>query len=78
MVIETHGVTIPDEPKITADMGIIYNGNGKRNALTDPFNEYEGKITIETRGSSSSMFEKKNYGFKTIDSAGADTKCCLD
>lgn len=26
VVINTHGQTIPDEPKITADMGVIDNG----------------------------------------------------
>ena len=31
VVINTHGQTIPDYPKITADMGIIYDGAGVRN-----------------------------------------------
>ncbi|MBC6949666.1 hypothetical protein DWB58_17200, partial [candidate division KSB1 bacterium] len=33
VVIDTHGQAIPDEPKIAADMGIIYNGPGVRNNL---------------------------------------------
>lgn len=70
VVIDTHGQTIPDEPKITADMGIIDNGVGVRNNLTDAFNGYKGKIGIEIRGSSSQMFPKKQYGFETRDSVG--------
>ncbi|HEX7358119.1 MAG TPA: hypothetical protein VF270_10460, partial [Ignavibacteriaceae bacterium] len=33
VVINTNGQIIPDEIKITADMGIIYNGEGVRNFL---------------------------------------------
>ncbi|MDW7680799.1 MAG: hypothetical protein SCK70_09555 [bacterium] len=51
IVIDTFGQDIPDEPKITAHMGIIYNGENVRNAITDPFNNYDGMIGIETRGS---------------------------
>ncbi len=65
VVINTQGQTIPDEPKIMADMGIIYNGPGERNYLSDAFNEYEGKIGIEIRGSSSQMFPKKQYAVET-------------
>ncbi|MFA5803963.1 MAG: CotH kinase family protein [Melioribacteraceae bacterium] len=77
VVINTHGQTIPDEPKITADMGIIDNGPGIRNNLTDPFNAYNGKIGIELRGHSSQMFEKKQYGIETRDNAGNDLKVSL-
>jgi len=70
VVIDTHGQTILDEPKITADMGIIDNDVGVRNNLTDQFNGYKGKIGIEIRGSSSQMFPKKQYGFETRDSVG--------
>ncbi|MBL0335065.1 MAG: hypothetical protein IPP73_07040 [Chitinophagaceae bacterium] len=28
VVINTHGVEILDDPKIEADMGIVYNGEG--------------------------------------------------
>lgn len=58
-VINTNGQEIIDDIKITADMGIIYNGEGIRNNLTDSFNNYNGKIGIEIRGSSSQMFPKK-------------------
>jgi len=70
VVINTYWQTIPDSPKIKADMGIIYNGEGKINKLTDDFNNYNGKIGIEIRGSSSQMFPKKSYGFETWDTSG--------
>ncbi|MBK8952301.1 MAG: hypothetical protein IPM85_08480 [Chitinophagaceae bacterium] len=49
--INTNGQTIIDDPKIMADMGIIYNGPGVRNNITDPFNHYNGKVGIEVRDS---------------------------
>jgi hypothetical protein len=66
VVVNTNGQTIVDEPKIIANMGIIWNGPGKRNTLNDPMNNYNGKIGIEIRGSSSQyFFPKKSYGFET-------------
>lgn len=64
------GQGIPDDPKLTATMGVIDNGSGNRNNLTDPFNNYNGSIGIETRGESSQMFPKKSYAFETRDAAG--------
>lgn len=77
VVINTNGQIIPDDYKITADMGIIYNGPGVRNNLTDPFNHYDGKIGIELRGSSSQMFPKKPYGLETRDTSGEDLDVSL-
>jgi hypothetical protein len=77
IVIDTHGQTIADEPKISADMGIIYNGEGVRNSISDPFNNYQGKIGIEIRGSSSQMFPKKQYAVETRDTAGNDASVSL-
>lgn len=71
VVINTNGQTIADEPKIIASMGIIDNGSGVRNNVTDPFNNYDGKIGIEIRGSSSQSFPKKQYGVELRDAAGA-------
>jgi len=65
IVINTNGQEIIDEPKIMADMGIIYNGEGERNNLIDEFNHYNGKIGIEIRGSSSQQFPKKSYAVET-------------
>ncbi|MEJ5261140.1 MAG: CotH kinase family protein [Ignavibacterium sp.] len=77
VVINTNGQVIPDDYKITADMGIIYNGEGVRNYITDPFNHYNGKIGIELRGSSSQQFPKKQYGVETRDSLGNDLAVSL-
>jgi hypothetical protein len=52
-------------------MGIIYNGPGVRNYMTDPFNEFDGNIGIEKRGSSSQMFPKKQWGLEARDNFGA-------
>ena len=72
IVILTNGQEIPDAEKITADMGIIYNGEGVRNNISDPFNNYNGKIGIEIRGSSSQQFPKKQYAVETRDLSGND------
>ena len=58
VVIDTDGIGIPDEPKIDALMGIIYNGPGQINHLNDPFNEFDGQIAIEKRGSSSARLRQ--------------------
>lgn len=71
VVINTAGsVPIPNEPKVDATMGIIYNGMGSINSLSDPFNEFDGNIGIEIRGSSSSTFPKKQWGLETRDPSG--------
>lgn len=71
IVINTlEGSEIFDEPRITAHMGIIDNGPGKRNNLSDDFNHYNGQISIEIRGASSQSFPKKNYGFETQNENG--------
>ena len=69
-IINTQEQIIQDEPKITADMGIIDNEEGKTNYITDSYNIYNGKIGIEIRGHSSQMFPKKQYGIELRDSAG--------
>ncbi len=78
IVINTHGKAIPDRYRIFVDMGIIYNGEGNRNYLTDSFNHYDGKINIEIRGSSSQyFFNKKQYAFETQDSSGNNLNVSL-
>ncbi len=56
---------IVDEPKRTAHLGIIWNGDGAINHLADPFNDYNGQIGIEIRGSSSQWFPKNNFAVET-------------
>jgi len=75
--INTHGRDIRDEFRIPANMGIIYNGEGLRNNLTDSLNEYNGKISIELRGSSTLQFPKKQYAVETQDSVGNNLNVSL-
>jgi hypothetical protein len=64
------GVPIPDNPRVFGTMKIIFRGPGQRNYLTDQNNtkylNYNGRINIEVRGSSSQAFAKKQYGFSTL------------
>ena len=78
LVIDTNKRDILDDPKIQADLGIIDNGVGKRNTITDAYNNFKGKIGIELRGSSSQWYSpKKSYGFETRDAAGANLDVSL-
>lgn len=78
VVINTSGQFIPDEPKITAHMGIINNGPGLQNNLTDTFTDYNGYIGIEMRGKSSlGLFPKKAYSVETRDSLGENLNVSL-
>jgi hypothetical protein len=77
VVINTLGQTIIDDPRIVCDMGIINNGFGFINSINDPFNNYNGKISIEYRGSSSQSFPKKSYALETQDSIGNNNNVSL-
>jgi len=78
VVINTSaGETIMDEPKITADMKIIYHGASSMNYVSDSGNVYTGKIGIEIRGRYSASLPQKPYGFETRDSAGNNRNVSL-
>ena len=65
VVINTNGKIIVDNPRIVCDMGIIHNSSNL-NQISDQFNNYNGKISIEIRGSSSQeIFPKKSYSLET-------------
>ena len=49
-------------------MGVIDNGFGSRNYLSDPFNAYNGKISLNLRGSSKMFQPKKSYKISFLDS----------
>lgn len=71
VIINTDGgVPIPDEPKVLATMKIIWHQDGSRNYLSDinnpEFLNYDGRIGIERRGTSSQMPNKKPYGLTTL------------
>jgi len=70
VIINTDGGTpIIDNPRVLASMKIICRGPGERNYVADQDNplylNYDGRIDIEIRGSSSQESNKKNYGFTT-------------
>ena len=65
--INTNGVEIVDEPKISADFTI----SDKDETL------FSGKMGIEIRGSSSQLFPKKSFGFETWDAEGNDQDVSL-
>ncbi len=71
IIINTNGQEIIDDPKIMAGMGIIWNGDGVRNNITDIYNHYDGKIGIEIRGQSSQMFPMKSYSIELWNSSGS-------
>ncbi len=77
VVIDTNGQLIPDEPRIVAEMGIIYNEPEKRNTITDEYNHYNGRINIELRGNSSLEFPKKSYALETQKSNGDNNNVSL-
>jgi len=77
LVINTNGQEIPDEPKMTAQLGIIYNGEGQINNINDPFNDYDGFIGIELRGQTSMFFPKKPLGFETRNEDGTNNNVSI-
>ena len=77
--VNTKGKVIVNEPKILADMELIYNGIGKTNGVSDKPTGYLGKTGIEFRGSTSQqLFPKKPYGFELwVDSTEKSRKVAL-
>ncbi|MCX6302047.1 MAG: CotH kinase family protein [Bacteroidia bacterium] len=70
VIINTNNVPIVDNPRVVGTMKIIYKGKGERNYMTDQntaaYLNYNGKIDIEIRGSSSQYnIKKMHYGFST-------------
>ncbi|MFC2132856.1 CotH kinase family protein, partial [Bacteroidota bacterium] len=80
VVINTGGVTIPDEPRIIAHMGIIDNPDTNLNYVFDSYNEYDGRISIEKRGHSSQFLfpdGKISYALETQDEEGNNNNISL-
>lgn len=73
VIINTNGAVIPDDPKITANMKIIFNGSGQINRMSDQNFHFDGIIGIERRGSSSQFIsDKKPYSIEVRDLVGND------
>ena len=78
MIIDTDGQQIPNEPRITARMGLIDNSPGGYNSMKDAFNEYDGQISIETRGESSLwLYPKSSYSIETQTDSGTNNNISL-
>jgi subtilisin-like proprotein convertase family protein len=77
VIINTNNQEIVQTGKITANMGIIYNGTGVRNYVTDSLNNYNGYIGIEIRGNFSSSLPQLPYDIETRDSLGNNLNVSL-
>lgn len=77
VLLETNGLEIPEDEKITIDMQLIYHGPGVINHIDDNVYNYNGQVRIEKRGSSSIVFPKSSYSFETVDSTGANLNVSL-
>lgn len=70
LITTDKGIEIRDSPRVLANMKIIYRGDGSRNFIIDQntpgYLNYNGRISIEIRGSSSQFLSKKQYGLTTI------------
>jgi len=77
IIINTNGQYIQPDVKITADMGIVYNGEGVANSISNPFNHYYGKIGIEIRGQSSQGFPMNSYNVELRDEQGNEKNSSL-
>jgi subtilisin-like proprotein convertase family protein len=76
VIINTNNQNIGDT-KIMVGLGIIYNGVGQRNNLTDPCNNFNAKALIHIRGNSTRYFEKKSFSLETHDISGIKLKASI-
>ena len=72
VVIDTHDVEIPDEPKVPGEMRVFAGG-----ALDSGQPELEGHLGIERRGHSSQRFAKQQYGMELRSSSGGSASASL-
>lgn len=70
VIVNTLGQGIQSSPKIMAHMGIIDNGQGQINLVSDTYNNFNGMIGISTRGHSSQGFPQKQFSIETRDTTG--------
>lgn len=69
IITTDNGGDIPDNPRVPATMKIISGAAGERNYPNEQDAakiNYNGKIQIEIRGSSSQSLSKKQYGLTTV------------
>ncbi len=75
--LNTEGQVIKNNDRINCKMAIIENGNGALNSKFDSINIYNGNISIEIRGHSSSNFPKKQFSIETQDEFGDNLNVSL-
>ena len=75
--IFTDSLRIGKQSKITARMKITDKGQGKRNAPSDPANQYDGLIAIKIRGNSSAAFTQKRFTLELRNAEGKSQKASL-
>lgn len=76
-IINTFGQEIPDEPKITAHLAVIWNGPSSRNSVQDSPNAYNGQIGLELRGNGTLLLPKNSLGFETRTTSGDNLNVSL-
>jgi hypothetical protein len=78
VVFNTGGKTIDSAyyPTVVISMGIIDNGMGNRNHLSDPFT-YTGNIQIKTHGNSTMWYPKKSWNITTVNSSNQNLDISL-
>ncbi|MDR3679112.1 MAG: CotH kinase family protein [Flavipsychrobacter sp.] len=75
----TNNAVIPydEDVKVIGQMGIIYNGAGQVNHITDPYNNYNGYISIKVRGNSTRYFAQKAFSVETENANGSNNNVSL-
>jgi hypothetical protein len=69
VVVRTAGA-VPDDPKVGARVRVIDRPGPRANTTSHRGNVYAGRAGIETRGHSSQLFPKKQYGIELRDRDG--------
>lgn len=77
MMINTSGQTIINNQRIAAGMSLIHDPADTINYTYDTPNVYDGRISIEIRGASSSSFPKKSYNIETQTDSGTNNNVPL-
>jgi hypothetical protein len=76
VVVRTAG-PVPDDPKVAARIRVIDRPGRRANMPAHAGNVYAGRAGIETRGHSSQMFPKKQYGIELRDRDGEGRDAAL-
>jgi hypothetical protein len=77
IIIDTYGEEILDTQRINAQMTVIWDEFGGQNNLNDTTYNYNGRISIELRGSFSQKLPKKQFGLETQNEDGSNNNVSL-